>query len=405
MTNRPLRILLSAYACEPGKGSEPEVGWRWAIELSKLGHEVWVLTRENNRKSIESHESASAQPNLHFVYFDLPAWAIRLKRILGTNFYYALWQRLALRLALEVHERVRFDRAQHITFVAVRHPSFLSKMGIPYIFGPVAGGECAPGDLMARLPAKFKLQEAIRVIMNKWLMNTAAVRETLARAERILVTSEQTRAILPRELQSRAEVSLGITAPPALAIAHEARRRDVTIPLQLLYVGRLVFWKGIHLALLSIHCALQQGITTRLTLVGDGPDRPYFMRLAAELGIQEYIRWVSWVPREELPRIYKEHDALLFPSMRDSGGMVVLEAMQYGLPTICLALGGPSVMVDSSCGFAVHPDSEHVVIENIASAIQVCATDSDRYHKLSAGGLARVEKINFESLLTRCGYQ
>ena len=47
------RILLSAYACEPGKGSEPEVGWLWATELADAGHEVWVITREANRHAIE----------------------------------------------------------------------------------------------------------------------------------------------------------------------------------------------------------------------------------------------------------------------------------------------------------------------------------------------------------------
>lgn len=404
MSNRPLRILLSAYACEPGKGSEPEVGWRWAVELSRLGHEVWVLTRENNRLNIESDASASALPNLHFVYFDLPGWAIRLKRILGTNFYYALWQRHALRIAQELHESVRFDRAQHITFVAARHPSFLSKLGVPYIFGPVAGGECAPGDLTVRLPAKFKLQEAIRSIMNQWLMNTAAVKETLTKAERILVTSEQTRAILPRDFQSRAEISLAITAPPPLSIAHEARERDITVPLKLLYVGRLVFLKGIHLAFLGIHRALQQGAPTQLTLVGDGPDKPYFMQMATDLGIQEHIRWVNWVPREALPAIYEEHDVLLFPSMRDSGGMVVLEAMQYGLPTICLALGGPSVMVDNSCGFAICPDTEEMVVEKLAEAVSACAKNSERYAALSAGTLARVALFDFSQLLKRCGY-
>ena len=48
-----LKILLSAYACEPNKGSEPEVGWKWATTLSELGHEVYVITRSNNKETIE----------------------------------------------------------------------------------------------------------------------------------------------------------------------------------------------------------------------------------------------------------------------------------------------------------------------------------------------------------------
>ncbi len=69
------RILLSAYACEPGKGSEPEVGWMWATELAAAGHEVWVITRATNRAAIEACTNARRPPLLHFVYFDLPALA------------------------------------------------------------------------------------------------------------------------------------------------------------------------------------------------------------------------------------------------------------------------------------------------------------------------------------------
>ena len=69
------RILLSAYACEPGKGSEPAVGWMWATELAAAGHEVWVLTREANRSSIEAVIPPLNADRLHFHYCDLPHWA------------------------------------------------------------------------------------------------------------------------------------------------------------------------------------------------------------------------------------------------------------------------------------------------------------------------------------------
>ena len=48
-----LRVLVSAYACEPGRGSEPGVGWHWVREIARF-NEVWVITRMNNRKAIET---------------------------------------------------------------------------------------------------------------------------------------------------------------------------------------------------------------------------------------------------------------------------------------------------------------------------------------------------------------
>src|SRR5215472_13472456 len=92
------RILFSAYACEPDKGSEPAVGWNWAVETARLGHEVWVLTRSNNRTAIEHHD-LSRERNLNFLYYDLPWWVRRLKRCfgdVGVVVYYWLWQWFAM---------------------------------------------------------------------------------------------------------------------------------------------------------------------------------------------------------------------------------------------------------------------------------------------------------------------
>ena len=94
------RILLSAYACEPGRGSEAEVGWMWATELAAAGHEVWVITRTANRIAIEASLAEQHRPRLHFAYYDLPRWARGWKRgERGVHLYYALWQWGAYRTA------------------------------------------------------------------------------------------------------------------------------------------------------------------------------------------------------------------------------------------------------------------------------------------------------------------
>ena len=64
-------ILISAYGCEPDKGSEPGAGWNWAVEVAKR-HKVTVLTRANNRCSIEKELQVNPRPNMSFIYYDLP---------------------------------------------------------------------------------------------------------------------------------------------------------------------------------------------------------------------------------------------------------------------------------------------------------------------------------------------
>src|ERR1035441_781417 len=72
MQSRP-KILISAYACEPNAGSEPDVGWNWSVQAARHGNEVHVVTRANNRAGIESELAQHPVANLHFHYLDLPA--------------------------------------------------------------------------------------------------------------------------------------------------------------------------------------------------------------------------------------------------------------------------------------------------------------------------------------------
>ena len=97
-----MKVFVSAYACEPNRGSEPGVGWEWATRLSKK-HDVTVITRANNRQVIEdSINPAEQSDTLHFVYLDLPVFWTRLKKrgILPIPLYYLMWQ-LAARLAFK----------------------------------------------------------------------------------------------------------------------------------------------------------------------------------------------------------------------------------------------------------------------------------------------------------------
>ena len=114
-------MLLSAYVCEPGTGSETGAGWTWT-RAAALHNDVWVLTRENNRLSIEEALYIDPHLRLHPIYLDLPPWARWWKGGgRGARTYYVLWQVLAGKVARELHREHCFDVAHHLTFAYRLH--------------------------------------------------------------------------------------------------------------------------------------------------------------------------------------------------------------------------------------------------------------------------------------------
>ncbi|NMQ27383.1 glycosyltransferase [Candidatus Accumulibacter phosphatis] len=399
---KSLRILLSAYACEPGKGSEPGVGWNWALALARRGHEIWVLTRRNNQETIEPEYrrlEPALKARLHFTYYDLPKWASWWKKGgRGVHLYYLLWQWGAYQVAKKQHAENKFDRVQHATFVSVRQPSFMGGLGIPFIFGPVAGGERAPWRLRSGYGWRGWLLDAARDAANALVKVDPLMWRTFAQAERIYVTSGQTKNLVPRRYWPKTQIKLAIALDgPEAVRPHESH--GVPSP-RILYLGRFLYWKGMHLGLASFSRLLKSLPDARLSMIGCGPDEARWRQLANQLGMTDSIDWIPWVGQSELPALYRNHDVLLFPSLHDSGGMVVLEAMQNGLPVVCLKLGGPGVLVDETGGVALDPDghSKCSLIDAVAHRLTGLCLDRKALAQKSTGARKRALEYGPDAL-------
>lgn len=390
-----MNILLSAYACEPHQGSEPGVGWHWAMELSKLAQNIWVITRKNNQAAIEK---ASYPSNVHFVYFDLPPWfSFWKKKTRGVHLYYFLWQIGAFLRAWKVSRRVHFDRVQHITFVSVRQPSFMGLLGIPFIFGPVAGGEKAPWCLRKGYPFRGKWLDFWRDLANYSIWLNPFMWLTFHTAKTIVTTSPETKALIPGYYHHKCQVQLAIGAE-----LQNQKARSHVKPLKVLYVGNLLYLKGLHIALRAFASHHQHFSDSRLTIVGSGPEEAWLKELASTLGIASLVDWIPRVPQQALEAIYDQHQLLLFPSLHDSGGMVLLEAMSRALPVIAINLGGPGQIVTKDCGFLVSTErqSEEDVTSAIATALNRLAEDAECFEQLSKGALYRAKTLTWENQIS-----
>ena len=170
-----MKLLISAYACEPGRGAEPGVGWNIARELASR-HELWIITRTNNRCVIEASGESWAK-DVHWVYVDPPRWLTFWKRgMRGLRIFYTLWQWAAYRRAKRLVKEVDFDLVHHVTFGKFWIPSPLASLDIPFVFGPVGGGESAPSELLAGFGLKTRIVEKARELISKAVPRLPVIR-------------------------------------------------------------------------------------------------------------------------------------------------------------------------------------------------------------------------------------
>jgi hypothetical protein len=148
-----VKVLAFAYACEPGKGSEPGAGWGLARMIARELGECWVITRANNRQAIEQAlPDIPEADRLRFVYVDLPPWARWWKRgQRGIYLYYLLWQVAAVLRARQLVREERFDLVWHLTLANAWLGSLAPLVGGRFVYGPVGGGVGIPWRLAGYL--------------------------------------------------------------------------------------------------------------------------------------------------------------------------------------------------------------------------------------------------------------
>jgi glycosyltransferase involved in cell wall biosynthesis len=392
-----MRILLSAYACEPGKGSEPGVGWNHVKQAARF-HEVWVLTRSNNRAGIEEALAMEPMPNVHWIYFDFPRWASFWKKgQRGIRLYYSLWQLVMYWKARKLHREVRLDLAHHVTFVTYWLPTFLPLLPIPFIWGPVGGGESAPRSFRSSFSLKGRMYEATRKFARTISEFNPFVRLAARRAAIALATTKETAARL--EILGCKRVS--ILAEAALSAKEISELGEIPIreggPFRVLSLGRLLHWKGFELGLRAFARFQARFPNTEYWLIGGGPERQFLERLSRELGVEKKVVFFGKLPRNQVLEKLAACDVLLFPSLHDSGGWVTLEAMASGRPVVCLDLGGPAVMATEETGIKILAINPEQATTDLTAALERLAADPGHLAQLAQAGRLRIDQeFNWE---------
>lgn len=388
--NRKLKVLLSAYSCIPNKGSEPGVGWNMVQQVSRF-HEVWVFTKVNHKAPIEAEIAKNPMPNVHWVFVDVPQ-ASKLIANRSTRVHYYLWQIAAYQEAKKLHETVNFDLAHHVTYVSYWTPSFIARLPIPFIWGPVGGAESAPRSFYKTLNMRSRIYEMIRDTVRASAHHfDPYVRGTVRRTQILLSTTPETAAKV-RELGAkdvRIAPESGLPAADIEAL-NALPEQDENTPFRMMSLGRLIGWKGFHLGLIAFAKFQKECPNTEYWVIGDGTENEALKTLAAQLGISDKVHFTGKIPREEALQRLGETDVLVHPSMHDSGGWVCLEAMAAGRPVICLDIGGPATQVTAETGFKIPARTPEQATDEMAKAMLKLAQNPKLGKEMGKAGRQRV---------------
>lgn len=325
------RVLVFAYACEPGAGSEPGAGWGLVRAIAEFADCVVLVGPEHGAR-LRGWQTEHRDPRLTFVEVAEPSWARLAKRHRATWFLlYLIWLRRGHRVARRLCATRRFDLVHHATYSTYWLPTPAVRLGVPCVLGPMGGAVTTPPPLWPLLGWSGLVDELLDLLAVRALACLPATRRTWRRAAVRLAQNEATWSRLPAALRSSTRVLnhavfIDVPAPPA-------RPRGRT----LLLVTALQARKGAALALRALTCTPEE---VRLTIVGDGPERRALERLAGRLGIRHRVVFEGWIPRDRLFTRLREAAAAVFTGLREEGGLALAEAMLSGTPIIVLANGG-----------------------------------------------------------------
>ena len=388
------RILACAFSCcppgSPGfRGGEDILGWNLLNQIARF-HDVWALTHDRGWPSVEAGPDQQPSTRLHIYIVDLPGWLRPLLKIQGGHqLYYYLWQIKAYFAARRLHRKVGFDLFHHITYANDWMVSFIGALlPIPYVRGPGGGAHRTPKGLQQEYPLGGRLWEKVRSA-SQWLFrHDPFFILGQSHASAILLCNWDSMSMNPKRWSHKAHLFpvSGISSED-LATAHQGNANHNRFCV--LSAGSLIRVKGFGLAIKAFEEFAGKYPESVLLIAGGGPEEHRLQELIRRSRVSEKIQLLGAIPRDVLLSRMASSDVVLFPSLRDGGGTVVIEAMSVGKPVVCLDIGGPGMHITEECGIKVTPGSPPETVHKLADALERLYLDEGLRHRL---GKAAQEK-------------
>lgn len=393
--------LLIAESANPEWSSVPLEGWSHSRAIQRLvgGH---IVTQVRNRAAFEragalaeeftAIDSEKVAAGVNKVGQRLTGgkgkgWTTLMAASVPAYYYFEhlLWERFGDRLA-----RGEFSLVHRLTPLSPTLPSLIAsrckEIGVPFVWGPINGG--------VPWPAAFDRE---RRREREWLSYVRGAyrylpgyRASRASASALICGSRHTASeIAPRYLDRVVYIPENAFDPSRFSVRRERR---ASVPLRCVFLGRLVPYKGGDMLLEAAAELVKAGRLT-IDFVGDGPERSRLEGLASELGLGDAVRFLGLVPHTEVQRHLADADLMTFPSIREFGGAVILEAMAVGVVPMAVAYGGPGELMTEATAYPVQIGNREEVIGRFRSALEAAVGDPAGIDRRSAAAMERAHRL------------
>lgn len=385
-------ILATTYAVNPYKGSEDAMGWNYVTQIARY-NKVIAVTRENNQADIERYmleHPSEVYTNIEFLYFDLPyRYRFWKKGGRGALLYFYLWQRFMPSFVKQ--SGVTFDIAHNLNFHNDWTPTFLWQLEQPLVWGPVGHHAAVPKNFIRdSYGLKAYVVDQARWLVKQLFWNfSPALRKSAKRSDKVICMNSSIPKVLPlREDQM-------ITVNSVCSEFHN-EKKIASDKFTALFVGRFVALKGPDVAIRAFGqfyhtLSEEEKSKVEFVLVGKGPAEHSLRALIKELKLEKAVRIILWIERSELNIYYRKASVFLFPS-HEGAGMVVPEAMSYGLPVLAFDNIGPGEFISEQCGVKIPYGKYTDSVTDFANSLHRMYTDKDYLDQLSVGARKQYEE-------------
>ncbi|MFZ4537047.1 glycosyltransferase family 4 protein [Propionivibrio sp.] len=393
------RILLVAYQCASGMGSVSQIGWEWYSRLCE-SHDVTLVTHPRNHEALAKAGAPLAGSEIIEIdteWFAGPLYRLA-KRIfprsehsvfLVSSLDYFVFDRAAHQLLRQrLRDGASWDVLHRVTPVTLAAPTWLGRLGLPTVIGPLNSGLTDPPGFSAVLRQESTWLVRVREFGRLF----DGIIGSSRRATRILTATRATLSGVPKKYRGRclSMVENGVNLDRFSATDWpDAPSRNN--PLRVLFVGRLIPAKALSLLLEALALLVSQGCAVRLAVVGDGPLRQQWDEESRVLGLLDVVSFQGNLPAAAVALEMQRAHVFCLPSVRESGGAVLLEAMASARPAIAMNFGGPAELIDEKVGHLIDLTSPAAVVKELAATLQDVIDHPQDWMARGRAGRHRVE--------------